>query len=133
DGPFPEMDREPTSRRRARRCGSGQLVARLLDGRAHGGLLDLLGAGDGHGARLELDPDVLDAGDLPDLLGDGGDAVAAGHAGDGPGAGGAHGRSFRRMVFDSIPYPPRVLMSIATWGRGSRGERPLRWPWTTPQ
>ena len=37
--------------------------------------------------------DVLDAGHLLQLLGDRRDAVAAGHAGDGPGAGGAHGLS----------------------------------------
>ena len=53
--------------------------------------------GDGDAAGLEVDLDGGDAGDGRDLLGDGGDAVAAGHALHGP-DGGAHVGSPRCVV-----------------------------------
>src|SRR6478672_8733878 len=70
----------------------GQGVAGLLDGGADGVVGEGPVAGDDDRAGLELDRDVLDAGDLGDLLGDGGHAVLAGHAGHDVGAGG-HGDS----------------------------------------
>src|SRR6476646_8390768 len=62
---------------------SGQGVPRLVHGRLHGGAVERGGAGDGDRTGLE---DHVDALDLGYLLRDRGDAVAAGHAGDGPGA-----------------------------------------------
>jgi len=43
--------------------------------------------------RVEVDGDVADAVERLELLGDGADAVAAGHAGDVDGGDGAHGDS----------------------------------------
>src|SRR5688500_5658137 len=76
--------------------GAGHLVAGLLDGGTDSTLVDGGVAGDGAPATGQVDVDGGDAGELRALLGDGGDAVAAGQADDGV-AGGAHRGPLRGM------------------------------------
>src|SRR5699024_1899175 len=73
-------------------AGGGDGVAGLVDGGTDGGLVDRSVTAHGEAAGVEVDLDSGDAGDLGDLLGDGGDAVLAGHTGDGE-LGGGHGGS----------------------------------------
>src|SRR5687767_6106411 len=75
---------------------AGHLVTGLLDGGGDGGLVDRRLADDRQPAAGQVDVDGGDAGDLRDLLGHRGDAVAAGHAGDRVG-GGAHGGASVRV------------------------------------
>src|SRR5919202_4586902 len=77
------------SRVRSGRTGAvasaGELIPRLVDGRAHGGVVERRGARDGHpGGALgeELHGDVLDAVERGELLSDGLHAVPARHAVD---------------------------------------------------
>ena len=112
----------PASRASVLMGEPGRALGRLLDGCAHGGVVEGLGAGDSDGAGLEGHLDVLDPVDLLDLLGHGGDAVAARHAGDGVGAGDAHGG------------PSGVSVGAGRSGGGRRGRRCRRTrPLDTPQ
>src|SRR3954463_11426385 len=116
------------------RSAPGQRVAGLVDGGGdrvvvHGGR-----AGDRQGAGLEVDPDLGDAGDGADLLGDRADAVGAGHAGDGVGGrahggvlplGGGQDRTSRAMAsaasrtFSSASGPPAWAAETTQWLRCS--------------
>src|SRR5699024_8988384 len=60
-------------------------------------------------AGLQIDLDARHAGDLGDLLLDGGDAVAAGHAGDGEGGGSGHGW-----------HSSGCVVCVGTWRRRAR-------------
>src|SRR5699024_3840131 len=73
-----------------------------VPGLVHGGTdrrgIDRIGGDDDEATRLQIDLDLGDSRDLRDLLLHGGDAVAAGHAGDGEGCGGGHGVLLVRMA-----------------------------------
>src|SRR5919206_5343440 len=69
------------------------VIPRLVDRRSDRGVVERGRAGhgdEGRAVRHELDRDVLDAVERGELLGDGLDAVAAGHADDGQRDGGGY-------------------------------------------
>ena len=92
----------------------------------------------GEAAGLEHDVDRLDARDLLDLLGDRGDAVAAGHAGHGVGLGGAHGGlplgGIRNGRGGRWPRrPPRASARLRGRRRGGLHHAVVRWSSSSPR